>query len=143
LADFAGGMLRVEINQAEFYRARKAITMLNSGKTYRGMFRDAITTQLNYLTWYARRITHKMSGVLALAHTWKYDSYRTRGVIFINPNVSWMQGRSVIRRPYVYGVYEHNRGGSHAFYARTVREAATPRHIIDGMYAAVRGLPWP
>lgn len=142
-ANFAGGMLRVEINVTEFNRAKKAIAMVNQKGTYRGMFRDEIKENLRYLTWYAKRITHKASGVLALAHTWEYDSYRTKGRIFLSEHVSWIQGRSTIRRPHIYGVYEHARGGSHAFYERTVREAATDRYMSDGLRAAVKGLPWP
>jgi hypothetical protein len=138
-----GGMLRVEINVAEFNRAKRAISMANSKGTYRGMFRDEIKKDLRHLTAYAKRITHKESGVLALSHTWEYDSYRTKGRIFINPQISWIQGRSVIRRPHIYGFFEHARGGSHAFYDRTVSEAATPRYILDGLYVAVKGIPWP
>jgi len=140
---FAGGMLRVEINVAEFNRAKKAISMANDRGTYRGMFRDEIKKDLRYLTWYAKQITHKQSGVLALAHTWEYDSHRMVGRIYIDPKVTWIQGRSSIRRPHIYGLYEHSRGGSHAFYDRTVREAATPSYILDGLRASVKGLPWP
>ena len=139
----AGGMLRVEINVSEFNRAKKAIAMANNGHTYRGMFRGEIQSQLKYFTWYAKQITHKQSGVLSMAHTWEYDSHRMRGRIYISDEVTWIQGRSRIRRPHIYGVYEHNRGGSHAFYSRTLREAANQSYCTSGLYHAVKGLPWP
>lgn len=138
---FAHGMLRVEINVTEFNRAKKAISMVNDRGTYRGMFRDEIKRDLVYLTWYAKQITHKQTGVLALAHTWEYDSHRMKGKIFIGDKVSWLSG-STIRRPHIYGVYEHARGGSHAFYERTAKEAA-PKKLPDGLRAAVKGLRWP
>jgi len=65
---------------------------------------------------YAVGITHVDTGALKGSHTMRIT--RTRGEIYISPNARHATGK----RPAEYGVYEHRRGGSHAFYARTVAE---------------------
>ena len=68
---------------------------------------------------YAASITHVDTGALKGAHAMRIRG--RRGEIYINPGASRSDGR----RPAIYGPYEHERGGYHAFYARTVKEAGT------------------
>ena len=65
---------------------------------------------------YAVYVTHVDTGALKGAHT--YTVQGSRGEVYINPHVRRSDGR----RPAQYGPYEHARGGSHAFYDRTVNE---------------------
>jgi hypothetical protein len=67
---------------------------------------------------YAVSITHVDTGSLRASH--RMQMYGNKGEIFIDPNAVNPRSRS---RPVDYGVYEHKRGGSHAFYARTEQEA--------------------
>lgn len=66
---------------------------------------------------------------VSITHVWKYKggglktSHRMevndfRGRIYIDPGVINPRGQ----RPVEYGPHEHARGGSHAFYARTMAE---------------------
>jgi len=68
---------------------------------------------------YATAITHKDTGALKASHRMKYDDKTATGNIYIDP-------RSINPRsfelPIEYGLYEHARGGEHAFYKRTVDE---------------------
>jgi hypothetical protein len=140
MSEFAN-MVEFLVGVSDFYRARQAIAMANDSKTWRGMFKDVIEEALEDLTHYAASITHRETGNLAESHMWSYDSHRMKGQIFINPRSVWLQGNSTIRWPKIYGPYEHARGGSHAFYERTMKERG---HIlVDGVYAKVRSLPWP
>jgi hypothetical protein len=43
-----------------------------------------------------------------------------RAEVYVDPSVTNIKGK----KPGVYSVYEHARGGDHAFYARTVNEEA-------------------
>ena len=66
---------------------------------------------------------------VAITHVWKYlggglrASHRmavegASAKIYIDPSSVNPRGQ----KPSVYGPYEHARGGTHAFYARTVKE---------------------
>ena len=72
------------------------------------------------LSRYAISITHVLTGGLRAAHTVGLFNYR--GVLFIEPSAVNPFGQ----RPAIYGEWEHARGGAHAFYERTVREAGAP-----------------
>ena len=133
--------LSIEINVSQFRRARDAIAMANDSKTWRGMFRDTVPTMLEELCDYAQEITHRRTGWLARSHVWSYDSHLMKGRIFINPQNVYLEG-SQIRWPKVYGPYEHARGGSHAFYQRTVKEHGAAV-AITGLSVGVRGIKWP
>lgn len=85
---------------------------------------------IQYATIQAHRhtttITHVDTGALRASHRMRIDGLR--GQIFIDPaspGITRRRGRRVSGRvrPSVYGVYEHNRGGKHAFYKRTTEEA--------------------
>lgn len=66
---------------------------------------------------YATSITHVDTGALRLSHRALYT--RGRGMVHISPST---RNPRTGRRPWVYGPYEHERGGSHAFYTRTKEE---------------------
>ena len=89
-------------------------------RSARGAFRRAIGRAAEHSQRYARQITHVDTGELQAAHRAAYTA-PLRAEVYID------QGRTNIRggHPHIYGVYEHNRGGGHAFYARTVSEEGT------------------
>ena len=76
---------------------------------------------------YVVAITHVDSGALRASH--RMEVKGLQGRIFIDPTspgINRRRGRRSSRvalRPAVYGPMEHARGGSHAFYQRTEREA--------------------
>lgn len=71
---------------------------------------------------YAVLITHVDTGALRASHRISFDAGRARGEIYIDPTAVNPRGQ----RPAEYGPEEHARGGSHAFYRRTVVERAEP-----------------
>lgn len=82
------------------------------------------TTEHAYL--YARQITHIDTGALRASHRMQFFGKYAE----IYPDPTAVRGDN--KRPAEYGIYEHNRGGTHAFYARTVLE--------DGDSAAQAGI---
>jgi len=83
---------------------------------------------------YAVAITHVDTGSLRASHRIAVEGLRAR--IFIDPAST---NPRTGERPAVYGVEEHARGGSHAFYERVVEERG--REIAEGaMRELVRGL---
>ena len=84
---------------------------------------------------YAVKITHVDTGTLKASH--RVHLRGLEGVISIDPAAVNPRSR---KRPAEYGVYEHARGGSHAFYARTVVEAG-PRIASQALALLRRGLP--
>lgn len=67
-------------------------------------------------------VTHVDTGSLRASHRMRLEAGGLRGVIYIDPgSVNPRSGR----KPSIYGVTEHERGGSHAFYDRTVAEAGS------------------
>jgi hypothetical protein len=79
---------------------------------------------------YAIYVTHVDTGALKGAHA--YTARGVHGEVYIRAEAQRSDGR----RPAQYGPYEHARGGSHAFYARTVSEGASS--IEAAANAAVR-----
>jgi hypothetical protein len=77
---------------------------------------------------YAVQITHVDSGALRASHMMRVTN--TTGEIYINPNAR--RGKT---RPAEYGAIEHRRGGSHAFYQRTLDE-----HSSEALQAAHRAI---
>ena len=67
---------------------------------------------------YAVIITHVDTGSLRASHRMKVSALQ--GQVFIDRNA--VNPRSRVK-PAEYGVYEHERGGGHAFYERTAKEA--------------------
>ncbi len=90
----------------------------------------AIREAVVYLHRYAVAITHVDYGALKAAHRMQVTGLAGR--IYVDPAaVNVKTGK----RPAVYGPYEHARGGSHAFYDRTVREAGPEAARRLAMYA--------
>ena len=79
---------------------------------------------------YAIYVTHVDTGALKGAHT--YTVRGAHGEVYINPRAQRSDGA----RPANYGPYEHARGGTHAFYDRTVSEGFNS--IASAAEAAVR-----
>ena len=85
---------------------------------------------------YAVAITHVDTGALRASHRMRMERRGMRGVVYIDPGS--VNPRSSVR-PYRYGVYEHDRGGDHAFYERTVEEEG-PRIADEAVRSLVRSL---
>jgi len=66
---------------------------------------------------YAVGITHVDTGALKNSHLMKIKGLRD--IIYLNPR---SHNPKSGQRPAEYGLYEHARGGSHAFYDRTAAE---------------------
>ncbi len=66
---------------------------------------------------YAVAVTHVDTGALRASHRMEVSGLRGR--IFIDP---WSTNPRSGTPPAEYGLYEHRRGGSHAFYQRVVDE---------------------
>jgi hypothetical protein len=128
----------LEVRVTGYYKAKKALEMLSKQQFYRGMFRDVLTQVLREGRDYASMITHRITGQLAEAHMYEYDSHLMRGWLYINPRVVYADG-STLRWPRQYGVYEHGRGGSHAFYERTYKEKM-PQLANQGIRVMIRTL---
>jgi len=78
---------------------------------------------------YAVAITHVDTGALRASHRTAFQEKRNAalGRMFIAADSVNPRGQ----RPSVYGPVEHDRGGGHAFYARTQRERG--QHILRAM----------
>lgn len=109
------------ITVSGYYELEKVLRKQAGGDPIRGAFKEALVDMLRQLRDYAAAITHSRTGHLAGAHTYEYDSHRMVGRLFLNPRVAYATG-SRVRWPFIYGVYEHRRGGPHAFYERTMAE---------------------
>lgn len=72
---------------------------------------------------YAASITHVDTGGLRAAH--RMSATGLRGMIYIDPDASYISRSGKRKKPSQYGPIEHERGGKHAFYARTYAEAGT------------------
>lgn len=83
---------------------------------------------------YASTITHIDTGSLKASH--RVEMRGLSGVVSIDPGAVNPRSRA---RPAEYGAYEEARGGSHAFYGRTVKEAG-PRIAGQALKIVMRGL---
>ena len=94
---------------------QKRIAAMKSG----GAAGYALRYGLLALQRYAMIVTHVASGTLKASHRVEIDMPSLYGRIYIDPSAKnpWTGERAAI-----YGPYEHARGGSHAFYARTIQE---------------------
>jgi len=107
-------MPRVQIEGIQ--AAQAAVNRVVASTRPAGALGAAVQEATVRLHRYAVGVTHVDTGALRGSHTMRIT--RTRGEIYISPNARHATGK----RPAEYGVYEHRRGGSHAFYARTVAE---------------------
>lgn len=94
---------------------------------------------------HAVQITHvgKYVGGGALKNSHRIRLDGLEAIIYIDPSVvSPRRSGKRKYRPAEYGVYEHERGGEHAFYDRTVDEiggqvsARASRHIMEALIYA-------
>jgi hypothetical protein len=82
-----------------------------------GRMIEQVTAELHR---YAITITHVLTGALRASHRMEIQNGGLRGRIYIDE--SSMRPGPVGVFPSEYGVWENERGGSHAFYDRTVDE---------------------
>jgi hypothetical protein len=108
------------IQEAQRANLRAIATLQPQGRLGRALqmvmaelHRYAVSITHVWIVWGgALRASHRI-GVLTLTEN------NGRGEIFIDPSAMNPRGQ----RPSVYGIYEHARGGEHAFYERTVNQA--------------------
>lgn len=112
--------LSIEGIQEVQQRNLRRIAVMKTG----GKGEDAVRDALIALHRYAVQITHvgKYAGGGALRASHRIEMDGMAGKIYIDPNSTSPRRSSSTSRPSVYGVYEHERGGEHAFYDRTVEE---------------------
>lgn len=96
-----------------------------------GEFGEAVDFAVKHALAYAIRVTHVDRGWLKASHRGRRAGLK--GMVYIAP-----QGGE--DDPAEYGPYEHARGGSHAFYDRTIEEAGDQiakgaLKIMAGAYA--------
>lgn len=83
---------------------------------------------------YAVAITHVDTGALRASHRMEIEGLR--GIISIDPTAKNPRSKALTSE---YGVVEHERGGQHAFYERTVKERGgkisqrAARFVTDGI----------
>lgn len=100
-----------------------------------GAFGQAVKYITVGLHRHAVQITHVITGALRGSHRMSVSG--TRGTISIDPSSVRPGGA----KPYTYGPVEHARGGSHAFYDRTVAEAGQSQ-LNQGVQIIRRGIGW-
>lgn len=116
-------------------RTQHAVLKAAAAVKPRGALGTAVQEATLRLHRYAVSVTHVVTGALRASHLVRIA--RTRGEIYINPNAVNRRSGS---RPVKYGRIEHRRGGSHAFYARTVDEHGDAAIRAAGN-AIIRALP--
>lgn len=86
---------------------------------------------------YAIQITHVDTGALRASHRMFVDYQQARGRLYLSPVA---RNPRTGRQTAEYGVYEHERGGSHAFYDRTAEEVGPKllRHGAEMIVGAMR-----
>ena len=92
----------------------------------------------------AVQITHvgKYVGGGALKNSHRMSVSDLEALIYIDPNVVSPRRGKRKYKPAIYGVYEHERGGEHAFYDRTIDEiggqvkAQAVKHITEAVIYA-------
>lgn len=130
--------VQLEIKWTGFEKARDALAKMGGGEFVRGAFKEYAEALLKSGTDYASSITHFWTGMLSQSHEWEYDSHAMKGNIHINQRISHafrvsaasgVVAGSTVKWPFIYGVYEHNRGYPHNFYERTMNEHVQQRAI--------------
>ena len=100
-----------------------------------GAFSRAVGRASESAMRYAREVSHIVTGELQGSHRARYVGSK-RAEVYIDPSVVNVLGK----KPGEYGPYEHQRGGAHAFYARTVSEYG-PQILAEAAGAFVGSLP--
>lgn len=97
--------------------AQEAMVKAARAVSAKGGLQKAVKAATLHLQQYAVSITHVDTGALRASHVPEVRG--TRGLIYPNPTAVRSDGK----KPADYGIYEHRRGGAHAFYARTIAES--------------------
>jgi len=105
--------MTIEGIQEVMARNERRIATMQTG----GEAEDAVRDAVIQLHRHAVQITHVDTGSLKASHRMEVDDLE--GMIYIDPESRNPRGG---KRPAEYGIYEHDRGGEHAFYDRTVAE---------------------
>lgn len=100
------------IQEAQAQNLRRVAALRPTG-AFGAAIRDATAEAHRY----AVALTHVDTGALRASH--RVQVTGVRGRVFVDPGA--LNPRSG-RRTAEYGVYEHRRGGGHAFYERVVSE---------------------
>jgi hypothetical protein len=116
-------------------QAQAAVLQAANAAKPRNALGKAVKDATTRLHRYAVGVTHVDTGSLRASHHIRVTG--TRGEVYIDPGA--VNPRSG-ERPVKYGVYEHKRGGSHAFYRRTVDEHGDAALQAAGQ-AVMRALP--
>jgi hypothetical protein len=114
-------MIDLQFKIGNYARVARLAKELAGGEKYRGYIRDTITGALKDITDYTKSITHKETGLLSSAITWEYNSHSMQGRLFISPRYVRAVGNR-LHFAWIYGAYEHARGGDHAFFQRAMNE---------------------
>lgn len=111
-------MARSAVTIQGIREAQRANQRAIAGLKPNGPFGKAIKEATVKAHRYAVSITHVDTGALRASHRMKVTGIR--GEIFIDRGT---RNPKTGERPAAYGAEEHARGGQHAFYERTVKEA--------------------
>lgn len=116
-------------------QAKQMLRRAERAVTPRGALGTGIRKGLTLLQIYAAGITHRDTGTLSAAHLIQYAS--GKGYVYPSPYAINPKSRKPAS---YYGPFEEARGGSHAFYRRTVdamedRVVATVTDEIAGEIA--------
>lgn len=128
------------VRMTNYYKVRDALMRTN--RLWRGAFANQIRRTLYILRNYSSFITHRESGTLAKAHRVYYDTRRMRGWVYPSPAYAKERYKGKVQFANVYAVFEHARGGGHAFYARALEEMG-PEVAMSGLKATMATLPLP
>lgn len=116
-----------------FDKAQEAMLKAIEAVKPRGAMGEAVKESLLSVQAYAAQITDQDTGTLARSHLIQYAGGASG---FVYPSPYNINPRS--RKPAAYyAIYEENRGGGHAFYARTINErgqailSKASQHIIQ------------
>lgn len=99
-----------------------------------GVVGKAVRYGLTVIHRYAVSVTHVVTGALRASHEMEFRGSESLGIVSIRGDTTNPRTGA---RPSIYGVTEHERGGSHAFYQRTVEEAG--RKTLEEMADMVKG----
>lgn len=115
-------------------QARQILQRAERAVTQRGALGIGIRKGLTLLRIYAGSITHRDTGTLSAGHLTQYAS--GRGYVYPSPYAINPKSRKPAS---YYGPFEEARGGSHAFYRRTVD--ATEDRVVDTVASEIaRGI---
>lgn len=130
-------MIKVSIRGLQRVQAanRKVLEAFRPGGPVQAGIKYAVT-QLHRYAVVVTHVWRVKGGGLRASHRMEIAPGGLHGRIYIDPSAMNPRGQ----RPAEYGVYEHRRGGTHAFYQRTTEEAG-PR-IIRGAIRVIRSGLW-